>query len=46
LIIAAVYHFSNALSGRWGWQQVATRFETNKGMLYLRSWKKYKRPSE
>jgi murein DD-endopeptidase MepM/ murein hydrolase activator NlpD len=26
------------------WQQVATRFETNKGMLYLRSWKKYKIP--
>lgn len=26
------------------WQQVPTRFETNKGILFLRSWKKYKRP--
>jgi murein DD-endopeptidase MepM/ murein hydrolase activator NlpD len=26
------------------WQQVPTRFETNKGVLFLRSWKKYKRP--
>ena len=24
------------------WQQVATRFETSKGIKYLRSWKKYK----
>jgi murein DD-endopeptidase MepM/ murein hydrolase activator NlpD len=24
------------------WQQVATRFETNKGVRYLRAWKKYK----
>lgn len=26
------------------WQQVPTRFETQKGILYLRGWKKYKRP--
>jgi 4-amino-4-deoxy-L-arabinose transferase-like glycosyltransferase len=26
LIIAAVYHFSNSLSGRWGWQLVAACF--------------------
>lgn len=25
------------------WQQVATRFETHKGIKYLRAWKKYKR---
>jgi len=25
-----------------GWQQVATRFQTSKGIKYLRSWKKYK----
>lgn len=29
-------------SGRW--YQVPTRFETNKGILYLRAWKKYRRP--
>lgn len=26
------------------WQQVPTRFITNKGILFLRSWKKYKHP--
>lgn len=26
------------------WQQVPTRFKTTKGVLFLRSWKKYKRP--
>ena len=26
------------------WQQVATRFQTSKGIKYLRSWKKYKAP--
>jgi murein DD-endopeptidase MepM/ murein hydrolase activator NlpD len=26
------------------WQQVPTRFETKKGVLYLRGWKKYKIP--
>ena len=28
------------------WQQVATRFQTSKGIKFLRSWKKYKRPVE
>lgn len=26
------------------WQQIATRFKTARGVLYLRGWKKYKRP--
>lgn len=26
------------------WQQIATRFQTTKGIKYLRGWKKYKRP--
>lgn len=26
------------------WEQIATRFRTHKGILYLRGWKKYKRP--
>lgn len=26
------------------WQQVPTRFQTSKGIKYLRSWKKYRRP--
>lgn len=26
------------------WKQIATRFQTSKGIRYLRSWKKYKRP--
>ncbi len=28
------------------WKQIATRFQTTKGIKYLRSWKKYRRPSE
>jgi murein DD-endopeptidase MepM/ murein hydrolase activator NlpD len=28
------------------WQQVACRFQTSKGIKYLRGWKKYKRPVE
>lgn len=28
------------------WQQVATRFQTSKGIKYLRSWKKYKASPE
>lgn len=32
--------------GRGGWQQIPTRFETHKGILYLKGWKKYRRPVE
>lgn len=28
------------------WQQVATRFQTSKGIKFLRGWKRYKRPAE
>ena len=28
------------------WQQIPTRFNTQKGVLYLRAWKKYKQPVE
>ncbi len=28
------------------WQQIPTRFSTQKGVLYLRAWKKYKQPVE
>jgi murein DD-endopeptidase MepM/ murein hydrolase activator NlpD len=28
------------------WNQVPTRFQTTKGIKYLRGWKKYKRPVE
>jgi murein DD-endopeptidase MepM/ murein hydrolase activator NlpD len=28
------------------WNQVPTRFQTTKGIIYLRGWKKYKRPVE
>lgn len=28
------------------WQQIATRFQTNKGIIYLRPWKKYSRLAE
>ena len=28
------------------WQQIATRFQTQKGIKYLRAWKKYKQPVE
>lgn len=39
-------HFLVWTSHNGQWQQVATRFNTNKGIIYLRAWKKYKRPSE
>lgn len=26
------------------WQQMATRFKTSRGIIYLRAWKKYRRP--
>lgn len=29
-------------SDRGNWQQIATRFQTSKGVKYLRGWKKYK----
>ena len=35
-------HFIVWKSNSRGWQQVATRFQTSKGIKYLRSWKKYK----
>ncbi|HEX7847867.1 MAG TPA: M23 family metallopeptidase [Chitinophagaceae bacterium] len=31
-------------SNRGGWQQIPTRFATQKGVKYLKGWKKYKRP--
>ncbi len=34
-------HFLVWKSGGGQWQQVATRFQTSKGIKYLRSWKKY-----
>ena len=37
-------HFLVWRSGGGQWQQIATRFQTNKGIKYLRSWKKYKAP--
>jgi murein DD-endopeptidase MepM/ murein hydrolase activator NlpD len=37
-------HFLVWTSRNRQWQQVATRFETSKGIKYLRGWKKYKRP--
>jgi murein DD-endopeptidase MepM/ murein hydrolase activator NlpD len=30
-------------SGGGGWRQVATRFQTSKGIKYLKGWKKYRR---
>ena len=36
-------HFIVWRSGRDGWQQVPTRFQTSKGIKYLRSWGKYER---
>ncbi len=39
-------HFLVWTSQNGQWQQVATRFRTNKGNIYLRGWKKYKHPSE
>lgn len=38
-------HFMVWRSDASGWQQVPTRFETRKGPQYLRSWKKYTRPT-
>lgn len=38
-------HFLVWRSGGGQWQQIATRFQTAKGIKYLRSWVKYKRPS-
>jgi murein DD-endopeptidase MepM/ murein hydrolase activator NlpD len=35
-------HFLVWRSGGGQWQQVATRFQTSKGIKYLRSWKKYR----
>jgi murein DD-endopeptidase MepM/ murein hydrolase activator NlpD len=35
-------HFLVWTSRNGQWQQVATRFQTSKGVKYLRSWKKYK----
>ncbi len=35
-------HFLVWKSTASGWQQVATRFQTSKGVKYLRSWGKYK----
>jgi murein DD-endopeptidase MepM/ murein hydrolase activator NlpD len=34
-------HFLVWRSGGGQWQQVPTRFQTNKGILYLKGWKKY-----
>ncbi|NOT50388.1 MAG: M23 family metallopeptidase [Chitinophagaceae bacterium] len=39
-------HFIVWKSQRGSWQQVATRFNTSKGIRYLKGWKKYKRPAE
>jgi len=38
-------HFLVWTSGNGQWQQVATRFQTSKGIKYLRSWKKYRNGS-
>ncbi|MFT3907812.1 MAG: M23 family metallopeptidase [Ferruginibacter sp.] len=35
-------HFIVWKSWQGGWQQIATRFQTSKGVKYLRSWGKYK----
>lgn len=39
-------HFLVWRSERGQWYQVPTRFATQKGIIYLRSWKKYKKPAE
>jgi murein DD-endopeptidase MepM/ murein hydrolase activator NlpD len=39
-------HFLVWTSRNGQWQQVATRFRTDKGIKYLQSWKKYKRLPE
>ena len=36
-------HFLVWRSDQNGWQQIPTRFQTSKGVKYLRSWAKYKR---
>ena len=35
-------HFLVWTNNNGGWQQIPTRFQTSKGIKYLRSWKKYK----
>lgn len=37
-------HFLVWRSSGGTWQQVPTRFQTSKGVKYLRGWKRYKRP--
>jgi murein DD-endopeptidase MepM/ murein hydrolase activator NlpD len=39
-------HFIVWKFNKGNWQQIPTRFQTSGGIKYLRSWKKYKRPSE
>lgn len=39
-------HFLVWRSSGGQWQQVATRFQTSKGIKYLRGWKKYQSPAE
>ncbi len=39
-------HFLVWKSGGGQWQQIPTRFQTSKGIKYLRSWKKYRKPAE
>lgn len=39
-------HFLVWTSQNGKWHQVATRFRTNKGLLYLRGWKKYRRQAD
>jgi murein DD-endopeptidase MepM/ murein hydrolase activator NlpD len=39
-------HFIVWKSQTGRWQQVATRFNTSKGIKYLKGWKKYRRPAE
>jgi murein DD-endopeptidase MepM/ murein hydrolase activator NlpD len=39
-------HFLVWRSGTGQWQQVPTRFQTTKGIKYLKSWGKYKNPDE
>jgi murein DD-endopeptidase MepM/ murein hydrolase activator NlpD len=38
-------HFLVWRSGSGQWQQIPTRFQTSKGIKYLRSWKKYRNSS-
>jgi murein DD-endopeptidase MepM/ murein hydrolase activator NlpD len=37
-------HFLVWTNKNGGWQQIPTRFQTSKGIKYLRRWKKYKKP--